>query len=126
MEPLKTTIYVLTDGSYSDYHIIGCYLNKELAQEVAAKFKCDIEEWEADEKGRDGRYSYIVHTYTDETETHVYLLLQDYKESDKHIGHYIHSPNRSQFWCEVLAEDEQHAIKIASDKIAQYRVENNL
>lgn len=45
----KTTVYVVTDGSYSDYGIKAIFSTKELAEEYqdAGKFD-DIEEWELD------------------------------------------------------------------------------
>jgi len=43
------TIYVLTEGSYSDYHIVGVYSTKELAEEAQTLYKdSQIEEYDLD------------------------------------------------------------------------------
>ena len=34
-----TSIYVLTEGSYSDYHIVGVYSTKELAKEAQSLYQ---------------------------------------------------------------------------------------
>mgnify|MGYP003674144367 FL=1 len=44
-----TSIYVLTEGSYSDYHIIGVYSTKELAKEAQSLYQdSQIEEYDLD------------------------------------------------------------------------------
>ena len=48
------TVYVVTEGSYSAYHIIGIYSTKEKAEKVklyhSTLYECpDIEEWEIDD-----------------------------------------------------------------------------
>ena len=39
-------IYVVTDGMYSDYHIITATTDLSVAEAIAKKFKADIEEYE--------------------------------------------------------------------------------
>ncbi len=44
-----TSIYVLTEGDYSDYHIVGVYSTKELAEEAQSLYKgSQIEEYDLD------------------------------------------------------------------------------
>jgi hypothetical protein len=46
---MTNSIYILTEGSYSDYHIIGVYSTKELAKEAQSLFKdSQIEEYGLD------------------------------------------------------------------------------
>jgi hypothetical protein len=39
-------IYVVTDGEYSDYHIITATTDQSVAEKIAKKFGADIEEYE--------------------------------------------------------------------------------
>lgn len=39
-------IYVVTDGEYSDYHIITATIDRSVAEKIAKKFGADIEEYE--------------------------------------------------------------------------------
>jgi hypothetical protein len=44
-----TSIYVLTEGDYSDYHIVGVYSTKELAKEAQSLYEhSQIEEYDLD------------------------------------------------------------------------------
>jgi hypothetical protein len=46
---MSNTIYVLTEGEYSDYHIIGAYSSEELANEAKKLYPySDIEEYYLD------------------------------------------------------------------------------
>ena len=46
---MTNTIYVLTEGSYSDYHIIGVYSTKELAEKAEFLYPdSEIEEYSLD------------------------------------------------------------------------------
>lgn len=44
----RKTVFTLTDGDYSDYHIIGIYSSREAARVVRDKVGGDIEEVELD------------------------------------------------------------------------------
>ena len=46
IENPNQTIYVLTDGCYSDYHIVGVFTDKEKAYDYAKLHCCDVEEYE--------------------------------------------------------------------------------
>jgi hypothetical protein len=37
-------IYIVTDGDYSDYHIVKCFLNKKDADLYAEELECKVEE----------------------------------------------------------------------------------
>lgn len=39
-------IYVVTDGEYSDYHIITATIDRSVAEKLAKKFGAEIEEYE--------------------------------------------------------------------------------
>lgn len=44
MKQEKTKIYVVTEGEYSDYHIITATLDKETAEAIAKKFRTTYNE----------------------------------------------------------------------------------
>lgn len=46
MENEKQIIYVVTDGCYSDYHIVGVFTDKEKAHDYAKLHFYDVEEFE--------------------------------------------------------------------------------
>ena len=46
----KRTIYVVTEGSYDDYHIEGIFSKREDAQNFSIQVKGEVEEWTLDEK----------------------------------------------------------------------------
>lgn len=42
--------YVLTEGAYSDYHIVAVYLDKGLAEEAAERLGANVEEYPIDSR----------------------------------------------------------------------------
>lgn len=119
---MTNTIYVLTEGDYSDYHIIGVYSTKELAEK--AKFvypNSEIEEYSLDNVSQyppgmrawfvnieNGKLNYTgqINPDTGVPSEHSY----DYGENDSY-----------NVYC--WATDEEHAQKIALDKYHQYQAQ---
>ena len=123
------TIYVVTAGDYSAYHIIGVTANKEKAEHFCEWFnvwsynKANVEVYELDrlEPYGEGRYLYEVDqdvsghmeveqvsglTYTDQAINEVWAW-------------------RTSYSVPVFADDEDHAKKIAADLIARYKWERS-
>lgn len=122
----KTKIYVVTKGSYSDYHIITATTDKELANEIAKKFdeewlETDVEVYEDaeimlkplywvefDGKGDicavkdESDYEYA---YGDVNEYRPY-----HKRHPSYGGGYVY----------VTADNADHAVKIANEKRAEF------
>ena len=52
-EMSKQKVYILTDGDYSDYHVVGVFSTRELAEDYvnsSERYEVDrIGEWEMDE-----------------------------------------------------------------------------
>lgn len=129
------TVYVVTEGSYSAYHIIGIYSTKEKAEKVKLYHSTlhedpDIEEWKMDdipEDIEDVREYYHV-TYSDRQYGEGWWDCRRYTkvgkgnikdcpyELDKRFPLYF----RIDIPCDRV-EDEQHAIKIAQDKLAEIK-----
>ena len=66
------TVYVVTAGAYSDYHICGLTLDKEKAEHLCMLYgfynnDAEVEEWETDKfTGLEDIMDYIRHKYIDE------------------------------------------------------------
>jgi len=113
-----TTIWLVSDGSYSDYHVLGIYSTHELA--VAAKEAHnaynEIEEWELDQipPGPPGLFYW-----------HVAMDRAGNSTSAKRVSNVRATPfscawapyrdnDRVSFF--AWAADEQHAVKIANER----------
>ncbi len=113
-------IYVLTDGNYSDYHIIGVFTDEAMAEKAKAVAGGDIEEWESDEIGKDNRFNFCVNM--GDNDTYVYFEHDPSRNLNqvRHFGKFTSRP----YGVSVMAENKDHAIKIASDLVAQYKALN--
>jgi hypothetical protein len=125
------TIYILTEGDYSDYHIVATFSTKKLAEE--AKKHCpysEIEEYELDAleipEHPPGHTAWSVNIYEKTNAIHwtnQCNSLDGYfepKEMYYDYGHYGH--NNSLVVC-CWARDKEHAEKIALDKFYQWKWE---
>ena len=118
-------IYVLTQGNYSDYHIIGVFTDKEKADRMKELTATDdeydhseIEEFESDIvlDCPVGLHPYKVE-YMEKEGTWSPLGYKAYRQSiedfkDKSRGNYWNSEGR---WFYTFARDEKAAIKIMVD-----------
>jgi hypothetical protein len=105
-------IYVVTEGQWSDYSIVGVYSTKSLAERAAKVFNGSVETYELDEYAAplaQGKKVFFVRMHRDGEviEAHPYnsdhlLNITDFD----HWGNLITS---------VWAKDEQTAVKIANE-----------
>jgi len=117
-------IYVVTQGDYSDYHIITATLNKDLADAIAKKFDneyspTDVEEFEDAEImlkpcwfvwfGKDGSVKEIAN----KSDSYYH-----YKKVNK-----CGFDDAGQVVVSVIADDSVAAIKIAAEKRVQFLAE---
>lgn len=121
------TVYVITRGDYSDYHICAVSLNKDKAKKLAKMYStsydpASVEEWETDTVTDihvlNGKCPYTVTFYPDK-EPWVWRISYDYR----YFAEGIQENNKSWLAVNVYAKDEAAALKIASDKRAQYLAE---
>lgn len=111
------TIYVLTEGSYSDYHIIGVYSTKELAQEAKSLHPYSvIEEYALDNipDHPPGMTAWSV-KITDGT---IYYCDQ-FNPFGIEVPREFEYNNSYCVYC--WATDKEHAEKIALDKYYQHQ-----
>lgn len=120
-----TKVYVITKGEYSDYSIYGVALDMEHAEVLKRYFSdkwddAEIEEYDTDvfEPLSNGLSAYRVIFY-EKGETSVFKETYGFRKDFK--------PNKfERVWMGgyrvyVWAVDEDHALKIASDKFAEYK-----
>lgn len=125
-------VYVVTEGDYSDYHIVGVTTDRETAK---AYCKISAGDWyepkveEYDTKAfadiRTAKpYRVIMEedgtTTTEEEDGFSYETAVEHQV--QHIRRWAGKP--SYYEVVVLAEDEQHARKIAADYIAEAKWED--
>lgn len=126
------TLYVVTEGEYSDYHIVGIYSTKEQAEKVK-KYRSglyeypDIEEWELDanvpEDIDDIREYYRVTCYHERYRDDIWNCKRFTKTGKENITDCPWTLSRSGWFsidipCDRV-KDEEHAKKIAYDKLAE-------
>ena len=119
----KMKVYVITQGAYSDYHIIGVALDKEKAERIASFFDSDSTEIEEYDTERwdisDGRCLYTIRI----DNGRISIIDNDEFYDTNVVRAY---PSWNVYEVSVMARDKEHAMKIASDMIAQYKAEKML
>lgn len=126
-----TKIYILTAGSYSDYHIVGAFSTKEKAQEVIESFNRS--------SGRRGDFNDIEELVIDELSENVsdgrslcfIRIDRDGNTSDFGFPGHTYSLNEKQgldtrgnLYVYCFARDKEHAIKIANERRVQMIANN--
>ena len=118
-------VYIVTAGTYSDYHIVGATLDRKQAE-----LACEVYGWK-DSLG----YSIDIEEYDLDIfngikkEDHIYRVTiwenGGYSVKDERGCYYLNPINDEDMaWGDytvtVVARDEAHALKIAQDKRAEY------
>ena len=136
-------VYIITKGNYSDYGICAVTMDKEKAELYQKRFtdrwdKAEIEEWPLDEdadKLHKMRPVYFMEIYDDgyyETYVKEYSVdPESYAPTYKfvnHVGFEVPRDLRTRykkraFQATLLADDLNHALKIAMDKRAEMLAE---
>lgn len=113
-EPKK--VYIITKGAYSDYHICAVASDKNMAEKLCRAYtnndrhKARIEEYDLNERPEDVRIRYCVEITDDDVE----VCVDDYDNKEHEFG------DMGDFTAYVLARDQEHAVKIAQDRRAEY------
>ena len=122
-------IYVITKGSYSDYHICAVADNKKRAKELQ-KFFCQGEGYEIP----------LIETFDTEEYTDVFdrgfkvytcfardgLIYVNEREDSDYPTTKIERWKDNSYHLDVVAKDKEHAQKIFTDKIAEYKARYKL
>lgn len=113
-----SNVYVITAGTYSDYHIVTVFGNRELAEKFVGEepHPYMIEEYEIDrfaEQVRAGLQLHYVSMYSDGSS---HIELSESKGEGLELVTWVSGKAiRGNVW----ATDKQHAAKIANEKRAQ-------
>lgn len=121
-------IYVITKGCYSDYHICAVTEDKEKAEILKEKFTdiwdiAYIEEFDTEKSEEVLKWNnvYLCKYYLKFDKVDVYKHSWDNMSDDDY--QVKKCPPGDLLATFVNANDEQDALKIASDKFAKYRAE---
>lgn len=127
-----TTIYVLTKGEYSDYHIVALYSTRELAEE-AQKFcpESNIEEYKLDSvEIPDHPPGYFGWSVTIDAEENIIrysyqedVISRPFEPQEHYCDNSKWSNIPSLFVVNCWARDKEHAEKIALDKYYQFKAQ---
>ena len=122
-------VYVLTSGEYSDYHIVGVLLDEEQAR-IAAEVMSDkhddveVETYDTDElKFIKPGWKYWTIAFSERDHTIVDTFRDDYYLDA--LGEPRLCAINHCWYVDAYAEDEDHAIKNASDRLSKYLAEQN-
>lgn len=121
------TIYVVTQGDYSDYHIVSATTDHELAKKIAAKFDDGYEDCRIEEYGDAEimiRPAWVI--YFDKTGNVETTLECDCAYDYSNIGKVYENNTywgQPRIWVYVSADSLESAIKIAAEKRAKYLAE---
>lgn len=113
-------VYLVTDGDYSDYHVLGVYATTEKAEEAKLLYAADndIEEYELDAvpDSPPGLVPFVVTITFSGDVRDAYRESADQFSPRWHVANWDRNPcGRFYMW----ARDEQHAVKIANEWRAQ-------
>ena len=119
------TFYAVTDGDYSDYHIIAITDNKERAEDIkklySGKYSEPMIEEFFDSESKDEAF-YSVRYDTDGSYD---VILREFDGDDSFNINIIKENTSHDDWWKykvfVMAKNENHAIKIAQDLWAEYK-----
>lgn len=113
------TVYIVTQGEYSDYRIVAVFLDKAIAERCAVDTVGDIEEWEI------GTIIPKLPEYSVDIAKDGTILYVNNRGiwGDDHNGEY-RGPFSEYSYDKIYtftmrAKDKEHAIKIANEKRAR-------
>ena len=121
-------VYVITSGDYSDYHICAVTLEKEKAEELRKIYTDRWNEGQIEIFDTDDYYVENGRFYRVTFETHSYIKVEEIlpvELKDRNKVWKLKNPKTYQtiYSVRVKAKDEEHAKKIASDLVAQYKAQ---
>lgn len=126
-------IYVVMKGAYSDRHVVTATTDPEKAKKIAEKFSDDWDDAWIDEF-EDGdfmlRQLWYVSFLGDGTVETVRREDSEYYYEDAYKGRSIHwNKTRTskvyEVWMYIFADNEEHAVKIATEKRAEFLAQQN-
>ncbi len=128
---MSGTIYVLTDGDYSDYHIEAVFTNKEKAEKIAEEYGFDMEEYINGKIDYDGHYysvelnqlGEVISTYSYPSNSKNFEHHITLRRYDKGFGEKVYNITFPIF---LKKKNENKAIKIVSEYFTILKANNIL
>lgn len=118
-------IYVVTEGSYSDYHIVGVSDDMETAWKIAEYRGAEVETYDTNDFTDDRLlWVYIWRTWYDdygEKQERESLECRMPDEVYEEVNKVTRTCDKTIYKVVVKANDRDHALKTARDMVAQYR-----
>jgi len=118
------TVYIITAGEYSDYHICAVFSTREQAEAALPIFTSnydyewpEINEWKVDDISRYPP-GFLPFTITMDNEGNTEQVERISATSFEHLLNGVMLPG-SRCLFRIWARDEEHAVKIANEKRAQ-------
>lgn len=119
------TIYVVTEGCYSDYHIVGVSDDEETARKIAEYRGAEVEIYDTNDFTDDRLlWDYTWRTWYDdygEKQERESLEFRMPDEVWKEVNKVYRTWDKYRYEVVVKANDREHALKTARDMVAQYR-----
>lgn len=132
-------VYVVTSGSYSDYHINAVFTDQKMANAYVEQFNrgdrydpADIEEWDADQPfpcWSADMNRYLVTAPDDDPEgdphwwAHEWSLDMERHDPDDPTEIPSRTVPGGNWRMLVIARDQNHAIKVGTERLARHRME---
>lgn len=122
-------VYVVTAGSYSDYHIVSIFTDKKVANKFNKEMLLNENsvltmKTDVIPKTPVGRYPYLVQMKYDGTFVRIDRKSYDCFVPCVYITTFGGKDDFNQMHACVWAKDEKHAVKIASEKRTQMIAKN--
>lgn len=120
-------VYLCSDGDYSDYHVTGIYSTEEKANEAKRRMNWSngVEVFEIDSLVVPSHVCYTVTKYLESNYCAPGVMSANCTGrpvADRTVRKYS-PPGTKSIQVEVMAEDVEHAKKIAADLFAQYQAQ---
>lgn len=117
--------YIVTDGDYSDYRILAVFDSRKLANRFTDSFGGDVEVHDTNPLEpllSKGYKAYIATINIPDSFCTIKKLKDDYWYDYEDIGKATYDEQKKQLEIAIWAKNEKHAIKIASEKRAEFIV----
>ena len=109
-------VFVITEGWYSDYRIVGVTLDHDSAIRIAKNVGGEVETYETDDYTlSDGEDHYYVLEHDDGTFS---AKKDDSIWGGLIYGHFVQRKGQPRFRCTCIAKSPEHALRIAYDRRA--------
>jgi len=119
-------IYIVTEGCYSDYRICGVFDDKDKAEKFRKHHSHDeVEEHELNPETPqfDGFAYRVCYSFDPRCRNPIrfYRMSNEYERNGNwRMEVHYNTKKPSHIQCEIVADDDEHAAKIASEKVAAF------